>query len=296
MDPLALRAGNTLLGNEENAAAIEVQMFPFRVRFLADTWIALTGADCRARLDGAALPAWWGCAVRKGQQLELRFPRRGARGYLCVAGGIDVPQGLGSRSTALRGGFGGLEGRPLQRGDVLLAKARGVGIGAHPGLPDRQGFGRKEMAFSADEICQQVVYQLGALSAIARAEGTRVAHLSFHAAMGNMINRDDALALQVMQTVARIDSQLILFCQPDTIIERAAQAAGLPTLTLFLADRAYDDRGQLVPRGIPGSLIKEETAVRARVRQFLQQGTVTTFSGNTLPVRARSILPRVALR
>ncbi len=81
------------------------------------------------------------------------------------------------------------------------------------------------MAFSADEICQQVVYQLGALSAIARA-GARVAHLSFHAAMGNMINRDDALALQVMQTVARIDSQLIIFCQPDTIIERAAQAAG----------------------------------------------------------------------
>ncbi|CAH5456928.1 KipI antagonist, partial [Klebsiella pneumoniae] len=87
MDPLALRAGNALLGNEENAAAIEVQMFPFRVRFLADTWIALTGADCRARLDGDELPAWWGCAVRKGQVLELRFPRRGARGYLCVAGG-----------------------------------------------------------------------------------------------------------------------------------------------------------------------------------------------------------------
>jgi biotin-dependent carboxylase-like uncharacterized protein len=119
MDPLALRAGNTLLGNEENAAAIEVQMFPFRVRFLADTWIALTGADCRARLDGDELPAWWGCAVRKGQVLELRFPRRGARGYLCVAGGIDVPLVLGSRSTALRGGFGGLEGRQLQRGDVL---------------------------------------------------------------------------------------------------------------------------------------------------------------------------------
>ena len=100
----------------------------------------------------------------------------------------------------------------------------------------------------------------------------------------------NTLALQVMQAVARIDSQLIIFCQPDTIIERAAQAAGLPVLTLFLADRAYDDRGQLVPRGIAGSLIKEEAAVRARVRQFLQQGTVTTFSGNTLSIRARSIL------
>ncbi len=72
--------------------------------------------------------------------------------------------------------------------------------------------------------------------------------------MGNMINRDDALALQVMQTVARIDSQLIIFCQPDTIIERAA--GGAADADAVLADRAYDDRGQLVPRGIPGSLIK----------------------------------------
>lgn len=121
MDSLALRAGNILLGNEENAAAIEVQMFPFRVRFRMDTRIAITGADCRARLDGQALPAWWACHVAKGQVLELRYPRRGARGYLCVAGGIDVPEVLGSKSTALRGSFGGLAGRALQQGDVLGA-------------------------------------------------------------------------------------------------------------------------------------------------------------------------------
>lgn len=136
MDPLALRAGNILLGNEENAAAIEVQMFPFRVRFHADTSIAITGADCRAQLDGVELPAWWGCSVKRGQVLELRYPRSGARGYLCVAGGIDVPLVMGSRSTALRGGFGGFEGRPLQRGDRLACgstdamplPAFGVGI------------------------------------------------------------------------------------------------------------------------------------------------------------------------
>lgn len=119
MDPLALRAGNILLGNDENAACIEVQMFPFRVRFLADTSIVLTGADCRAQLDGVDLPPWWGCAVRAGQELECRFPRQGARSYLCVAGGIDVPLVMGSRSTALRGNFGGHEGRPLQKGDRL---------------------------------------------------------------------------------------------------------------------------------------------------------------------------------
>lgn len=173
---------------------------------------------------------------------------------------------------------------------VRLAKAHGVGIGAHPGLADRQGFGRRELPVSADELTQQVIYQLGALSAIARAEGTRVAHVSFHAAMGNMINRDEALALQVMQAVARIDRELIIFSQPDTIIERAAHAAGLQSLTLFLADRAYDEKGHLVPRGMPGSVIKDEQAVRARVRQFLHQGTVTTFTGTCLPVRARSIL------
>lgn len=119
MDPLALRAGNILLGNDENAAAIEIQLFPFRVRFTADTFIALTGANCQARLDNKPLPGWWGCPVRKGQVLELRFPRHGARGYLCVAGGIDVPKVLGSRSTALRGGFGGVEGRELLSGDRL---------------------------------------------------------------------------------------------------------------------------------------------------------------------------------
>ncbi|OSN09644.1 allophanate hydrolase [Lonsdalea britannica] len=138
MDALALRVGNLMLGNDENAAGIEVQLFPFRVRFTADGAIALTGADCRAVLDGNALPPWWACAVQAGQVLEMSYPRSGARGYLCVAGGIDVPLVMGSRSTALRGNFGGLEGRPLTQGDRLptgdampCALPKG-GIGAVP--------------------------------------------------------------------------------------------------------------------------------------------------------------------
>ncbi|MGY5956036.1 biotin-dependent carboxyltransferase family protein [Kosakonia sp. BK9b] len=126
MDPLALRAGNLLLGNDENAAAIEVQVFPMRVHFLQDTAIAITGADCRALLDGIELPPWWGCRVKKGQRLELRYPRSGTRGYLCIAGGIEVPAVLGSRSTALRGSFGGFHGRTLAAGDRLPL-----------GMPDR---------------------------------------------------------------------------------------------------------------------------------------------------------------
>jgi UPF0271 protein len=173
---------------------------------------------------------------------------------------------------------------------VRLAKARGVDVGAHPGLPDRQGFGRRELPFGPDELRQQMLYQLGALSAIAKAEGVTVSHVSFHAAMGNMVNRDPALAAAMMQAIRTVDADLIVFATAGSIIERAAVEAGLKTLTLFLADRAYDAKGVLVPRGQPGALVKDEPSVRARVRQFLVDGTVTAIDGTVIPMRARSIL------
>lgn len=173
---------------------------------------------------------------------------------------------------------------------VRLARERGVDIGAHPGLPDRQGFGRRELPFGPDELRQQMLYQLGALIAIARAEGVRVSHVSFHAAMGNMVNRDPALAAAMMAAIRTVDPDLIVFGTAGSIIERAALEAGLRTLPLFLADRAYDAEGKLVPRGKPDALVKEEALVRARVRQFLIEGTVTAVDGTVVPMRARSIL------
>jgi UPF0271 protein len=173
---------------------------------------------------------------------------------------------------------------------VRLARARGVDVGAHPGLPDRQGFGRRELPFGADELRQQMLYQLGALIAIARAEDVRVSHVSFHAAMGNMVNRDPGLAAAMMAAIRAVDPGLIVFGTSGSIIERAALEAGLKTLTLFLADRAYDAEGKLVPRGQPGALVKEEPRLRARVRQFLIEGTVTAIDGTVIPMQARSIL------
>lgn len=127
MDRLALAAGNLLLGNAEDAAGIEVPVFPFRLHFGADLGFAVTGADCRATLDGAALPPWWRGQARAGQELALHHPRRGARAYVTVAGGIDVPKVLGARATQMRGAFGGFEGRPLQRGDRLpVGRGRAV--------------------------------------------------------------------------------------------------------------------------------------------------------------------------
>jgi biotin-dependent carboxylase-like uncharacterized protein len=139
MDRVALAAANALLGNEESAAGIEFQLFPARLRFSTDTAFAITGADCTPRLDGHLLPPWWAMAAKEGQELVLSPPRSGLRSYLAVAGGVDVPPVLGSRSTQMRDGFGGLAGRALAAGDRFAALPAprftmrdGAGYGALP--------------------------------------------------------------------------------------------------------------------------------------------------------------------
>jgi antagonist of KipI len=117
MDPFALRVANLLVGNAENAAALEFALVGPAIEFSAETIVALGGAAC----DGVA--SWQPMAVRRGERLDLGACVRGARGYLAVAGGIEVEPVLGSCSTYLRGGFGGFEGRALREGDVVRVKA-----------------------------------------------------------------------------------------------------------------------------------------------------------------------------
>lgn len=121
MDQVALVVGNHLLENPAGAAGIEIPVFPFRVRFLQDLDFALTGADSGAQLDGKPILPWWTRRAYAGQILTLGGAglRAGARCYLLLAGGVDVPSVLGSRSTQLRGQFGGHHGRALVQGDVL---------------------------------------------------------------------------------------------------------------------------------------------------------------------------------
>ncbi|MEA9389272.1 biotin-dependent carboxyltransferase family protein [Acerihabitans sp. TG2] len=121
MDPLALQLGNAMLGNVPNAAAIEIPLFPFQVRFMDDCCFAVTGHDGRVMLDDVMLPFWWSAQARKGQRLTLHASRRTTRAYLHLPGGVDVPAVLGSRSTQLRGEFGGFQGRGLHQGDRLYA-------------------------------------------------------------------------------------------------------------------------------------------------------------------------------
>jgi UPF0271 protein len=173
---------------------------------------------------------------------------------------------------------------------VRMARERGVSIGAHPGLPDLMGFGRRVIQMEAAELEKHMVYQIGALQAIATAAGHKVTHVSYHAALGNMATADRDVADLLAAAIRRVDRDLVVYSMPDTEVERASQSAGLRTHTLFLADRAYDEYANLVPRKKPNSVITAPEAVAARVRQFLDDGTVTSIEGKRLKVRARGIL------
>lgn len=119
MDRLALQLGNLLVGNLRDVAGIEIAASGFAVRFEKDTWVALTGADCRARLDEIPILPWWTAPARKGQILSMQAPVGGTFAYLTLAGGIDIVPVIGSRSTDLKGRLGGMEGRALAKDDVL---------------------------------------------------------------------------------------------------------------------------------------------------------------------------------
>lgn len=136
MDRLSLAAGNLLVGNPLEAAGLEIPMFPFSLRFETATCFAVTGADADARLGKRRLPPYWSAVAGPGDILTLHAPLAGTRAYLACAGGIDVPEVLGSRSTQLRGEFGGLDGRQLRKGDRLHlgmpTQARAAELGIEP--------------------------------------------------------------------------------------------------------------------------------------------------------------------
>lgn len=140
MDIFALRAANALLGNDDNAACIEATVLGPRIEFLANTQVAITGANVFPRVDKEPIPMWQAVPVSSGSRLEFRSPKDGMRAYLAVGGGIEVPQIMGSRATYVKAAIGGVDGRPIRAGDILNATASN----AKPGV--------KARAMPADKI------------------------------------------------------------------------------------------------------------------------------------------------
>jgi biotin-dependent carboxylase-like uncharacterized protein len=137
MDRLALRAANMLVGNDESAAVLEAVFMGPEIEFTDDRLVAVTGAELPPKVDGTLQPSWTCFAVKRGQVLSFDYLKRGARAYIAISGGVDVPVVLGSRSTYALGALGGHEGRKLQAGDSLNLGP--VGKKGKPGrsIPER---------------------------------------------------------------------------------------------------------------------------------------------------------------
>ncbi len=191
-------------------------------------------------------------------------------------------------SASIAAGFHGGDPSVL-RATIRLAKSNGVAVGAHPGLPDLAGFGRRELRLTASEAEDLVLYQVAAVAGVASAEGVRLQHVKPHGALYNMAARDGALAAAIARAVAAIDSSLLLFGPPGSELLRAARAAGLAGAAEVFADRAYRADQSLVPRFEAGAVIHEPAAVIKRAIRMVTERRVIAQDGSVLSLEADTI-------
>jgi UPF0271 protein len=177
----------------------------------------------------------------------------------------------------------------VMRATVRLARRHGVAIGAHPSLDDREGFGRRELVVSPAEVEDLVLYQVGALAAIAVAEDARLSHVKPHGALYNMAARDRSLADAVARAIRQFDSSLILFGLAGSELLEAGRQAGIRTAAEVFADRAYQRDGSLLPRSQPGAVIDDPDLVVGRALMMVLEGAVTAVDGTRVKLRADTI-------
>ncbi|HYW08202.1 MAG TPA: 5-oxoprolinase subunit PxpA [Longimicrobium sp.] len=177
----------------------------------------------------------------------------------------------------------------VMRSTVAAALEHGVAIGAHPGLPDLAGFGRREMKIAPQEAYDLVVYQVGALAGFAAAAGTFLRHVKPHGALYNMACRDAALAEPIARAVRDVDARLILFGLPGSELQRAADGAGIRFAREAFADRAYAADGSLVPRGTPGAVVEDADEAVRRAVGIASEGRVRTVEGGELRLAADTL-------
>lgn len=172
---------------------------------------------------------------------------------------------------------------------VAAALAKGVAVGAHPSLPDLQGFGRRTMAITPEEARGLVLYQVGALEAFVRAAGGRLHHVKPHGALYNMVARDRALADAIAGAVRDFDPSLILVGLSGSELIRAGQTLGLACAQEAFADRGYEADGSLTPRSRPGALIEDEAEAVARALRMAREGRVTSRTGEDVALQADTL-------
>lgn len=165
-----------------------------------------------------------------------------------------------------------------------LAREHGVSVGAHPGFNDLWGFGRRQIRMDPGEIEKMLVYQVGAIQAMARAVGTSVTHYKIHGALGNMACVEPDLAMAAARAVKAVAPEFLFVVLPGSELERAGERESLGMAREIFADRAYDDEGMLVSRKRPGAMIEDPAEAAQRMVRFIKEGALESQSGKRIPV------------
>lgn len=173
------------------------------------------------------------------------------------------------------------------RATVALAERHHAGVGAHPGFPDLRGFGRRVMQATPAEITDDLVYQIGALTAFT--SGKRLQHVKPHGALYNMAVEREDVARAIGDAILAVDRGLILVVLAGSPWERTARLMGLRVAREVFADRAVDARGSLVPRSVPGAVIHEASTVVERSLRLVVEHRVTAITGEDLELQADTI-------
>ena len=175
------------------------------------------------------------------------------------------------------------------RATCTAAAAAGVTVGAHPGYRDLAGFGRRFIDMEPGHLTDEVIYQIGALQALAAVAGTRVSYVKPHGALYNTIAHDEVQAQAVVDAIRAVDPSLPVMVLPDSEIQRLADRAGLRTVVEAFADRAYNSDGSLVSRSRPGAVLLHPDAVTEQALRLAGDRQVRTVDGSLLTVTAESI-------
>jgi UPF0271 protein len=172
---------------------------------------------------------------------------------------------------------------------VLLARKHHVAVGAHPGYPDREGFGRKNIALSQEELRATILYQVGALKTISEAYGIKLQHVKCHGALYNEASVNYDMAIIIAEAVRDIDPSLIIVGLSGSEMLRAAEQIGLMTASEVFADREYNDDGSLVARSLPGAVLHDKRIVTHRAVKMVKDRSVISVSGKVIPLQADTI-------
>lgn len=172
---------------------------------------------------------------------------------------------------------------------MAACKELGVSPGAHPGYPDVQGFGRREISASPDEIEGYVLYQIGALDAFARTEGLRLRHVKPHGALYNRAAKEEKVAEAISRAVFRYNKDLIMVGLASSLMLEVAKDMGLKIAAEAFADRAYRPDGTLVPRTVEGSVIHDKDEVVARAVKMASEGVVLGVDGTPIKLDITTI-------